>query len=269
MFNNIQRDKRLYDTSRKPFLLLPIILFFILGCVSSETYYSKRGDRAFSKGYDKWAIENYNTALKYNPNCAKAWMGKGVVWLKNKQYVKAIINFNKAIELDSTYQMAYLNRASAWFEYRNPDIALADCNNGLEINPDYDEAYILRARIWYKKGDYLKTKSDLLSALKLNNENPNSNNKYAWLLSTCPDSTIRDGIEAIKYAQKAVQLHPSPYYMDTLGAAYAEAGQFCIAIETLKEAINILKSDGKEASELIEHLKDFEEKRPLRDDGIN
>ena len=59
-------------------------------------------------------------------------------------------------------------------------------------------------------------------------------NDLAWLLATCPDNSVRNGQKAVELAQQAVQLSNgrSPEILDTLAAAYAEAGRFHEAVET-------------------------------------
>jgi Flp pilus assembly protein TadD len=61
----------------------------------------------------------------------------------------------------------------------------------------------------------------------------------AWLLATCQQDNLRDGRRAVELAQKADQLSESknPMVIDTLAAAYAEAGHFPEAIQTARRAL--------------------------------
>jgi tetratricopeptide (TPR) repeat protein len=63
----------------------------------------------------------------------------------------------------------------------------------------------------------------------------------AWLLATGPAASLRDGNEAVKLALEAERLAggESPQLLDTLAAAYAEAGRYADAIETAKRALNL------------------------------
>ena len=62
--------------------------------------------------------------------------------------------------------------------------------------------------------------------------------RLARVLATCPDASIRNGAEAVALAQRAAQLSDrrDPEILDTLAAAYAEAGRFPEAIQTAQEA---------------------------------
>ena len=58
-------------------------------------------------------------------------------------------------------------------------------------------------------------------------------NDTAWILATNPNASVRDGAEAVELAQRAVKLSggQEPAILDTLAAAYAEAGRFADAVE--------------------------------------
>jgi hypothetical protein len=63
-------------------------------------------------------------------------------------------------------------------------------------------------------------------------------NYLAWLLATSPDAQIRDGVQAVQYAGRACELthYGVPLFVDTLAAAYAEAGRFDDAISMAEKA---------------------------------
>ena len=65
-------------------------------------------------------------------------------------------------------------------------------------------------------------------------------NNLAWLLATCPQPRLRNGSKAIEVARRAVQGADEPAtVLDTLAAAYAEAGRFPEAVATAQQALQL------------------------------
>ncbi|NLF17785.1 MAG: tetratricopeptide repeat protein [Lentisphaerae bacterium] len=65
----------------------------------------------------------------------------------------------------------------------------------------------------------------------------------AHLRATCPEDAWRNGAEAVEKAARAVALEDgrNPFALDTLAAAYAEAGRFTEAVATAQRAIGLLE----------------------------
>jgi hypothetical protein len=63
----------------------------------------------------------------------------------------------------------------------------------------------------------------------------------AWLLSTCPDNSIRNGKKAMNLLAHVVNLgRKEPAILDALSAAYAEVGMMESAIDHAKEALALV-----------------------------
>ena len=58
---------------------------------------------------------------------------------------------------------------------------------------------------------------------------------------------MRDGAEAVRLAERASELveHKHPVFLDTLAAAYAEAGEFAKAVETAERVLQIAVAAGE------------------------
>jgi tetratricopeptide (TPR) repeat protein len=69
----------------------------------------------------------------------------------------------------------------------------------------------------------------------------------AWLRATAPEHSIRDGKTALKLAEAACRRtgYRDPNFLDTLAAAYAESGQFDIAIDVARTAAELARTSGK------------------------
>jgi serine/threonine protein kinase/TPR repeat protein len=120
------------------------------------------------------------------------------------------------------------------------------CATGRGVARDMSEA-----AAWLRRAGEQKNSSDL--------------NEAAWALATSPDAGLRDGTNAVVFAEKAVGLtsRTNANFVDTLAAAYAELGQFDKAVAIQREAI-ALNKDASLKDELALHLKLYESNSPFR-----
>jgi tetratricopeptide (TPR) repeat protein len=137
-----------------------------------------------------------------------------------------------------------------------------------ENTPDSDttssqaSAYLDHALELKKKNDYTGALGELEKGIKLAPNNTDLLNALAWLLATCPDKTVRDGKNALDYANKASDLKPNdPNIEETLAAAYAETGDFK---EAQKWATDALTSTTNESdrNELQRELDEYKQGIP-------
>ena len=94
---------------------------------------------------------------------------------------------------------------------------------------------------------------------------PAACSSVAWLLATSWDDSIRDGKKAIELATKACELTEwkNPDFLDTLAAAYAEAGQFDDAVKWQKKALEHPEAfDAAEFEQAKQRLKLYEARQP-------
>jgi tetratricopeptide (TPR) repeat protein len=94
-------------------------------------------------------------------------------------------------------------------------------------------------------------------------------NNLAWLLATNPDPTVRDGTQAVKLASWAAELthQLDPGALDTLAAAYAEAGNFKEAIAAAEQGLRLTDAsrDKGLVDQLQTHLTFYRAGRPWRE----
>ena len=63
--------------------------------------------------------------------------------------------------------------------------------------------------------------------------------RFAWVLATHPDASLRDAVKAVELAQRAAKATDGAngQVLCTLAAAYAESGRFPEAVETATKAL--------------------------------
>jgi tetratricopeptide (TPR) repeat protein len=117
----------------------------------------------------------------------------------------------------------------------------------------------------YYRSEFGKALASFDECLRLDPENAFACNSKAWLLATCPEDERRDGLEAIRLAKKACELTQDKVasFLDTLAAAYAEAGEFEEAVAAQRRALEIAAP--QERAEFAARLKLFREKKKYRE----
>ena len=102
------------------------------------------------------------------------------------------------------------------------------------------------ARALYRSGQVRRAVKEYCSALDLSPDMQSAVTSLAWIYATHPDDQIRDGTRALMLAHRASRAgDKTAEVLDTLGAAYAENGQFEKAVNTAREAGALAEAVGK------------------------
>lgn len=129
------------------------------------------------------------------------------------------------------------------------DEAIAQYGMALEIKPS---STVARNNL----GVALQTRSSIDAAmarfqraLQLKPDDVDAQNNLAWLRATCPATSLRNGAAAIEHAQRANQICGGRRadVLNTLAAAYAEAGQFPQALATARKALELATQQNRQA----------------------
>jgi tetratricopeptide (TPR) repeat protein len=169
--------------------------------------------RLAAQGRVTEAIARFTEALRLKPDYAEAHNALGLALGKIGRMAEALEQFTAAVQADPNFADAYVNRSNARMQLGQPAEALADCRAVLRLQPD--------------------------SVPTLNN--------VVWIQATADDPALRDGAEAVRHAERAVDLTERlvPEYLDTLAAAYAEAGRWAEAVAAADEAVALAQTAGK------------------------
>jgi tetratricopeptide (TPR) repeat protein/S1-C subfamily serine protease len=130
--------------------------------------YNNRGNARNDLGDKQGAREDYNLAIKINPNNAYAYIGRGVVRADLGDKQGAIDDFNLAIKINPNYAEAYYNRGVVRSELGDKQGAIDDYTQAIKINPNDAEAYSNRGFVRNELGDKQRAIDDYNLAIKIN-----------------------------------------------------------------------------------------------------
>ncbi|MGO9587298.1 MAG: tetratricopeptide repeat protein, partial [Limisphaerales bacterium] len=192
------------------------IVHNVLGCTLLQ---KKRLDEA---------LTHFQKALQIKPRYVEACYNAGNALLQKGKVDEAITYYQKALQIIPGYTKACYNLGNALLQKGKVDEAIAEYQKVLQINPDNAEAHNNQGNALLKKGRVDEAITHYQKALQINPDFTDVLNNLAWLLATCPDAHVRDGVQAVKYAGRACELthYGVTVPVGTLAAAYAEAGRF-------------------------------------------
>ncbi len=124
--------------------------------------------------------------------------------------------------------------------------AMEHCRRAIQIDPNVADPYYNMGVMLEQTGRTGEAVVQYRHALALNPQMFTPLNNLAWILATSPDDTLRNGVEAVRLAERAYELthHRNPLITGTLAAAYAEAGRFPEAVATAEKAEQLATNTG-------------------------
>lgn len=217
------------------------------------------------------AIRRYEEALAANPSFAVAALNLGQTLLGRGRAAEGERYLRQAVRLEPLLFEARAALAECLAQRGESAAALAVMREPVERHPKLPAARTALADWLEARGDYAGAAAALRAGLAALPESAELANNLAWLLATCPDARVRDGAEAVRWAQQAVGAtgRGNASILGTLAAALAEAGRFGEAISTAQEAAR--RADASHERSLAERLRErirlFEQGRAYRVDG--
>lgn len=160
------------------------------------------------------AMQEFQTALRLAPDSAATHANLANLLAKQHARDEAIAQYSEALRLNSAFVEAHYNIASLLREEGRTEDAIAHYMAALQIKADYVPAMV----------------------------------SLAWIYATTSGKAASQHAgEAVRLAEQACRISgcKDSGLLDTLAAAYANAGRFQEAVKTGEEAFSIAKAEGE------------------------
>jgi tetratricopeptide (TPR) repeat protein len=142
----------------------------------------------------------------------------------------------------------HANLANLLAKQHRRDEAMAHYSEALRLNPAFVEAHCYLASLLLEEGKTEDAAAHYIAALQIKPDHVPAMAGLAWVYATASGGAgSQHGAEAVRLAERACQLSGRKQSgpLDTLAAAYANAGRFEAAVKTGEEAFFIAKAAGE------------------------
>lgn len=272
---------------------------------ADQPNHHKLGVEALMKGDFDGAIKEFTAAIHQNPKDALSYFKRGLAHQEKRELDKAISDMSQSIEINSKDTTFRAGRGYVYQLKGDRTRAMEDYTKAVELGPGDYYARYLKGRLQLLQGEFAAAIKDLTEAIRLNKGKlpypylargiayratgehekayrdlkeavqgdanlVDANISLAWILAASPVKGIRDGKIAITYAKKALDLTGGKgprgaEATEALAAAYAEDGQFELAVTWQKKALEFKGRPKEIREEAEERLQLYQNKKPYRE----
>ncbi|MFC5454619.1 protein kinase [Prosthecobacter fluviatilis] len=229
-------------------------------------------DEALQKARVLWdqgdfegVLRIYDDAIRHHPDEWRLWHNRANAHAALLQHTKALADYGEALRLNPGNDNIRRARSVAYYQMGDYDRAIADLDAAIKQSPE-GVNFDLRGRAYHAKGDFRAALADYEKGVQKTPGYSLTFLDLAWLLATCPDSSIRDGQKAAQYASLAAGMLSAnqPYVSAAQAAASAEQGDYAAAIGLEREFFKKLPPGSNEAGVSSERLKLYQAHQPVR-----
>jgi serine/threonine protein kinase/Flp pilus assembly protein TadD len=208
------------------------------------------GVALIEKGESDEAIAAFRDALNLNPEYASAHHNLGCALAITGELDEAVVAFREVVKLEPDNSLAYRYVGWAYLQMGRPDEAIANCREALRLSPDTAEFHSMLGYALFYAGrkdeatsEFEKAIADCRNSIR-NPANSFMRWKLAAILASCPVTSLRNPLEAVKLATEALELEPpGAHDLATLGIAHYGAGNISRAVEVLQRAYKLDKNN--------------------------
>jgi tetratricopeptide (TPR) repeat protein len=124
-----------------------------------------RGFSYLSIGEINLAINDFDQSIKYNPLNYLTYYNRGLAFEKNGSKNLALNDYDSSIILNPNYKSAFINRSLLLLEEKNYEDAINDINSALRIDSTYSISYFNKGLILFQMQRYKEAKQEFTNAI--------------------------------------------------------------------------------------------------------
>jgi protein O-mannosyl-transferase len=214
-------------------------------------------DTLADAGDSQGAEVHCREALRLKPGFPEVQILYARVLARGKKFKEATAVLAEVLRQNPADAAAHLTLGSVLSQTGDASRAIEHYRQALSAKPNYAEAHFNLASLLAQHGDVSGAIDSYSRGLRWQPDNPDALNNLAWIRAANANPAVRNGGEAVQFAQRACGLtrFQSPMLVGTLAAAYAEAGRFEEAVATAQKARDLaLASNQKELADRNQKL---------------
>jgi tetratricopeptide (TPR) repeat protein len=194
-------------------------------------------------------------------------MNYGVVLAAGRRYPEAEAQLREALRLKEPVAKAHLNLGSILCSGQRFEEGVPHLERAVALDPELSTAQANLGEAYGALGRRAQAAQHFALAVKGEPDRPFLLNRLGWLLATSPEDEVRDAARAVELGERAVRLTSrlDTESLDTLAAAYAEAGRFDAAAATAREALALFARRGTADRALADRLSLYRSGRAFRE----
>jgi serine/threonine-protein kinase len=194
-------------------------------------------------------------ALALAPDDLSALTWLSIALLDRGEIEGALQIARRAVEVEPGNDRTHYNLARALSAHGEKQAAIDAYRRSLDINPDFAAAHNNLGSLLSARGEYAAALAERRRAVELDPRDAAAVASLAWMLSMCPDASLRDPGQAVRWARVGIELEPTranPF--NNLGAALCREGRWAEAVEALERSLALCgSSDEDTAVAIVDH----------------
>ena len=205
--------------------------------------HSNLGKALLKQGKMDEGAAEFQRVVELWPDSAQARYDLGTVLIKQSKLDDAITQFKEALRLKPDYAEAHGNLAVVLMNTGRPAEGIAHFTEQVRLKPDDPASHFNLAIALASQRLLTNAIGQYRETLRLKPDHAPALNNLAWLLASAPRPELRNGLEAVRLAQKACELtdfkQSAPVL--ALAAAQAETGRFSEAATNAQRAVELAR----------------------------